>query len=223
MYISRIALRPERFRVRDIASLAESNEYARHRTIWKFFSYGQKRTRDFIYRSDIERGRPIFYTVSSRPPVDESALWEIRTKVYTPKISVGQRLAFKLRANPVHTKRDDDGRQHRHDVVMEAKTILREKGERRSAVEVMQEAGYEWLNSRAEKNGFFVQKGSVRVDGYRVERFVKGRQRMRVSLGILDFSGILTVTDTDALLDALYGGIGPAKGFGCGMLMVRRC
>ena len=38
----------------------------------------------------------------------------------------------------------------------------------------------------------------------------------------LDFSGLLTVTAPEKFLSALYGGIGPAKGFGCGLLLVKR-
>ena len=38
----------------------------------------------------------------------------------------------------------------------------------------------------------------------------------------LDFSGELTVIDPAAFIVALSKGIGPAKAFGCGLLLVRR-
>ena len=36
------------------------------------------------------------------------------------------------------------------------------------------------------------------------------------------FEGILRVDDPDALVKVLEDGIGPAKGFGCGLMLVRR-
>jgi CRISPR system Cascade subunit CasE len=41
-------------------------------------------------------------------------------------------------------------------------------------------------------------------------------------LVMVTFEGVLTVQDPDALVRHLENGVGPAKAFGCGMLMVRR-
>lgn len=43
-----------------------------------------------------------------------------------------------------------------------------------------------------------------------------------ISLSTVEFSGALTVTEPDAFNRALLRGIGHAKGFGCGLLLVRR-
>ncbi len=45
-----------------------------------------------------------------------------------------------------------------------------------------------------------------------------------IALSTLDFEGQLQVTDPDHFLrNGLPAGIGPAKAFGCGLLLVRRC
>ena len=61
--------------------------------------------------------------------------------------------------------------------------------------------------------------GRLRVDGHRVHRKL-GRHGIVVST--LDFEGELRVTDPEAFLSALSNGIGPAKAFGCGLMLVRR-
>ncbi|MGA7978862.1 MAG: type I-E CRISPR-associated protein Cas6/Cse3/CasE [Chromatiaceae bacterium] len=38
----------------------------------------------------------------------------------------------------------------------------------------------------------------------------------------MTFEGVLTVRDPHALVRHLENGIGPAKAFGCGLMMVRR-
>jgi CRISPR system Cascade subunit CasE len=38
----------------------------------------------------------------------------------------------------------------------------------------------------------------------------------------MDFRGILTVTDTEKFTDTLMQGLGKAKAFGCGLMLIRR-
>ncbi|MEA2080768.1 MAG: type I-E CRISPR-associated protein Cas6/Cse3/CasE [Pseudomonadota bacterium] len=42
-----------------------------------------------------------------------------------------------------------------------------------------------------------------------------------INFSTLDYSGLLTVTDPELFKAALFQGIGPAKAFGCGLLLVR--
>jgi CRISPR system Cascade subunit CasE len=67
--------------------------------------------------------------------------------------------------------------------------------------------------------GIALSEDGLRVDGYRIwwQRSNRG-----ISLSTLDFEGSLTVTDPADFLNALLSGIGPAKAFGCGLLLVRR-
>ena len=62
----------------------------------------------------------------------------------------------------------------------------------------------------------------VTVDGYEQHKSIKRNGNRPISFSTLDFGGLLTVTDKQAFEKSLFFGIGPAKGMGCGMLMVRR-
>jgi len=202
------------------------NPYTLHEHIWRLFSDHPNRNRDFLYRLDKKANRPIIHSVSARKPNVGSKVWQIETKQYEPKFKVDMHLAFTLRANPVRTKRDNKNRQHRHDVVMEAKMRLKEQGiskdYRKSLAIMVQEEGYNWLSTRAERCGFSINQDHIRVDGYQQHKFFKGRMKKPVRFSTLDFTGILTVSDSESFLETIFLGIGPAKGFGCGMIMVKR-
>jgi CRISPR system Cascade subunit CasE len=62
----------------------------------------------------------------------------------------------------------------------------------------------------------------LRVSGYRQYRLLKARGKSPIRFSSLDFDGVLTVTEPDRLCQTLFDGIGPAKAFGCGLLLVRR-
>ena len=225
MYLSRIRLRPDAAEKREFWQMMGS-EYQAHHMVWDLFTDGPDRERDFLYRVEDIGGLPTIYAVGQREPVNRGGMWTIETKSYDPILSRGQRLAFVLRANPVRTKCDEKGKHHRHDVVMEAKTLLKQQGRPREEwppePEIVGQAGFAWLATRGEANGFTVAEGNVRADGYTQRRFRKRKGRHDISLSTIDYTGILTVADPEKFKATLYTGIGPAKGFGCGMMMVRR-
>ena|ERR1039458_7472273 len=68
--------------------------------------------------------KPTLYAVSQREPQDISELWEVHPNEYRPKLIAGQKLASTLRANPIRSKRDEDGKQHRHDVIITSQCAL---------------------------------------------------------------------------------------------------
>lgn len=224
MLLSRIRLRPDAAGKREFWQTMGS-EYQAHHMVWDLFTDGPDRERDFLYRVEETEGMPTIYSVCQRKPVNRGGMWAIETKPYDPVLRTGQQLAFVLRANPVRTKCDEKGKHHRHDVVMEAKTRLKQQGVPREEwppeLEIVQQAGFAWLAMKGEANGFSVAAGDVRADGYIQRRFRKRKGRHEISLSTVDYTGILTVVDPERFKAALYGGIGPAKGFGCGMMMVR--
>ena len=200
--------------------------YSIHKMIWSLFENSTSRKRDFIYRIERQRGLPQVFIVSDQKPEGKDDFWQIQTKPYEPKLRVDQRLSFILRANPIRTKTDEEGRHHRHDVIMEGKNKLNKNGVPRKnwplRVNLVQKEGFSWLAARAEKHGFSIKETEVRVDGYQQHRFHKSKQAKPVSISSLEFSGVLTVTNPEVFLETLYHGIGPAKGFGFGMIMVKR-
>ena len=175
-------------------------------------------------------------------------------KIMSSRLSKGERLAFKLRVNPIqHDKKErteseievwrasrkerglkeklPTKKRIRHDVVMEAKTKLNFKemphDKRPHVAELIQDTGFAWLKARETEQGFLVEddkeKPTVRADGYCQHRLFKGKGTKPITFSTLDFNGILTVTDPDTFIgESLYNGIGPAKAFGCGLMLVRR-
>ncbi|MBE0548180.1 MAG: type I-E CRISPR-associated protein Cas6/Cse3/CasE [Rubrivivax sp.] len=75
-----------------------------------------------------------------------------------------------------------------------------------------------WLIDGGRERGFEVDEHSLSVDAYTQHRG-KG-DKLRFSS--VDFSGDMTVFDAAKLGAALTQGVGHAKAFGCGLLLVRR-
>lgn len=225
MYMSRIRLQPNASENKDFWK-SLGNTYQVHRLLWSLFADDSERKRDFLYQYENTKNLPTFYSVSERAPLDGGGIWDIESKLYEPALHVDQRLSFSLCANPIRTKRDAEGKQHRHDVIMNAKNQLKLDDVPRAdwpcEAEIVQNVGFEWLARKGEQYGFMVNEREVRADGYRQERFYKAKGKHHVKISTVDFTGLLSVTDPERFQNALYRGIGPAKGFGCGLMMVRR-
>ena len=197
--------------------LRHGEAYRDHALVWRLFP-GDGLSRDFIFRRvGRDRGRPDFYIVSHRPPDTKSDLFQVQTKPYQPQLAAGQAVRFDLRANPTVSRRLAGVASHRHDVVMDAKRELRLRGVTRDVVE---NAGKNWLLERAHKWGLRVQGESVLQTNYRQHCLV--RKGVTIRFSSLDFRAIAEVAEPELLHSALLDGVGHCKGFGCGMLLVRR-
>ncbi len=194
-----------------------------------------------------DRQRLGFYLVSRRPPQPDAALWETDTRDYAPQIDVGDLLEFSLRANPVSRSRKPrseagldayersrvdqgkllpkDPRRRKRDDVMKltVQHLQRTFGpawkEQFDRVELANEAGRSWLEGQGRRLGFGLEEASVTAYSY--DSFAP-RSGETVEVGRMDFTGLLRVADPGKFVEALYTGIGPAKAFGCGLLLVRR-
>jgi CRISPR system Cascade subunit CasE len=224
MYMSRICLHPDAAKNSSFWS-AMRDGYQVHRQLWSLFADSDERKRDFIYRQEEQRGAPVFFAVSDREPRDTKGLWLIETKPYQPKLSAGQKLGFVVRVNPIRSKRDNEGKQHRHDIVMDAKLRVTESDsevkETITEAEIVQNEGCAWLMARAAGCGFQVTDSEVRIDGYRQHRWIKPKTGHLVRFSTVEITGLLTVADPEVFSLTLRQGIGPAKGFGCGLVLVR--
>jgi len=224
MFFSRLSLKEDAAKSLTFWQSLGTN-YAVHQSIWKVFDRDAAAQRDFIYRIETVKGMPTIYTISARQPAQSDEIWSIQSKPYSPKLQKDQQLRFTARINPVVSKRDADGKQHRHDVVMEAKTLLKREGkdyrETGRLYDLIRQEGARWMKNRSGIYGFVVAEPSLFIDGYQQHRFTKEKGKHDISISTLDYSGILTVTDPDIMLNTLFTGIGHAKGFGCGLVMVR--
>lgn len=164
----------------------------------------------------------MFYTVSEREPTHDAPYWRIDTKPYDPQISEGDRLAFKARVNPVIKRSTEDGGQERHDVVMDRKRELREAGEELPPTsEIVHDACTDWLDRREDVYGYSFDAENVRAHSHRRHEFKKHRNGRTVVLASADLEGLLQVEDPEAFRDMLFTGIGPAKAYGFGLMLVR--
>lgn len=226
-WLSRVTPRADinhRQLVHDIGGL---DPYEQHQALWKLFTVARDERTDraeFLFRAELKDGLPVFYVLSKRQPQDQNALWNVESKIYKPDIQAGDRLAFKLRVNPTVARPAAKGENSkRHDVVMDAKKRMNWKElpeeSRPSLAQVAYEAGACWLRDREERLGCSIDSHNLHVDGYQTWR---QRSRKNIELATLDFEGVLTITDRTRFLDVLVHGVGRAKGFGCGLMLIRR-
>jgi len=223
MYLSKIKL-SDNADAGDVHRLICANGYDHHKLLWNFFSDDAERKRDFLFRRDDARGRPIFYTVSARPPKQFTDALSVAVKEYRPLLHEGEHLSFLLRVNPIRSRRNAAGKQERHDVIMEARQKLKTQNIPREQwtllPDLVQEEGSAWLSARAERCGFELKQ--VRADGYMQHRYFKRGVDKQIAISTIELSGVVRVIDVDLFLNALYGGIGHSKGFGCGLMLIRR-
>lgn len=218
---------------RDAAVEWAKGPYEQHQWLWQFLPENATAKRDFLFRRrDGENHSPGFYVLSARELVTVSPAWQVQSKPFNPQLLEGQRFAFELRANPVisHTV---DGKSRRDDVVMHRKRqLLAERSFQRwsdwddscpdkpTLYELVQDACSKWLERRADACGFtiFDSENQLNVNGYLQQRADKRNIRFTT----VDFSGVLQVVNPELFEQAVFNGIGKAKAFGCGLMLLRR-
>lgn len=199
--------------MRDLLRRGEA--YRDHALIWQLFP-GDGVARDFLFRRLDESDR--FYIVSARPPALDTPLFDVQSKPYDPRLRAGDRIRFDLRANPTVSVGNGQGRSRRHDVLMDAKRRL-SLDPSGDLADVLGAAGRRWMLERAVAWGLDVEETLLLQQGYRQHRLSRKGQQIQYSS--LDYQGVAHVADPDRLRAALLQGVGHAKGFGCGLLMVR--
>jgi CRISPR system Cascade subunit CasE len=192
---------------------------AAHSLVWALFADGLDRRRDFLWR-EMRPGE--FLILAARPPADAHNMFDLEFKPFAPQLRPGQRVAFDLRANPVISVPEKPGqRGKRHDVVMHVLSKVA-RGERAAAREAaIHEAGTAWLARKGSAAGFSVDPSQLYIDGYDRVRIPRPDARA-VIFSTLTFQGVLTVEDPAQFLAAVLRGFGAAKGFGCGLMLIRR-
>lgn len=144
----------------------------------------------------------------------------------------GQTLAFSLRANPTKriakpSKGDDMLKGKRVALLREEEQIdwLVRKGDER---EKGCPGGFKILAKEIqEHNDEIRQIAHVNTTlegkqtGYKKDKTDERREHRMTNLAVR-FDGLLRITDADAFRETLTRGIGPAKAFGCGLMLVRR-
>lgn len=218
---------PSPGKAHEAAQQRAAGPYSEHQWLWRFFPAEENSPRDFLFRRLEVDGLPRFYVVSKRSPQTRNDAWRIQTREYAPRPAAGTFWHFELRANPVVTI-SADGKSARHDVVMQQKKcLLAERGlarwhdwqdrDKPALYDLVSDTCGKWLLSRGERLGFELLNESLVVHSYAQHCEKKGRLRFST----VDFSGQLRVIDSVAFSNTLCAGVGHAKAFGCGLLLVR--
>ena len=221
-----------------IAQAFGGGVYSDHQFLWKFFPAAAGHARDFLFRRIEPQGgrqRALYYCVSDRPATAPHPAWRVACREYAPRVREGDCLLFDLRVNPTQAHKRN-GKSRRDDVVMHAKKrLLAERGvsrwadlpqaDRPALYELADQAVRSWLGDEspagfAARHGFRVLD-ELRVDAYRQHRIARSGQAP-ITLSTVDLSGRLTVANSEKFTRALLCGVGRAKAFGCGLLLVRR-
>ena len=219
MYFSRVTLKLNRLPYVMQQKMQNSGPYAIHQWLWQLFPNQEKRC--FLFREErIGKGYQ-YYLLSEIAPLTNHELFLIETKPYQPKLTVGMKLIFSLRANPVVFK---NGK--RSDVMMNAKYLAKQQGLDNEIKIRQNEAAINWLIKQSESRGFSLsttdgQQLDCTVINYTQEQFIKKSNFKPITYSSVDYQGVLTVTDVDLFLNTIYQGVGKSKGFGCGLFLLK--
>ena len=133
----------------------------------------------------------------------------LEIKDYDPfieKLREGMQAKFRIKLNTVKSLAD------------------RSQGRRRGRlVPVPLDELIPYFLSRAEKNGFHVDEGDLKIIARSKELFEKQDQedtRIKLDLVSTSYEGLLTITDLEKFKKALTQGIGKKKAYGFGLLTI---
>lgn len=205
--------------------LTGSNSDQRHGLVWTLFNHvesaDERKDRAFLYR-EIEPGS--FIVVASTPPLDPHGLWVLdHPKDYAVDLSVGDSLTFVLRANPViAVPRPGAKRGARADAIMHAKKKLPVADRTNFTAKDASNVAVQWLAKRGPQLGFELDTEATSADGYQQIRVPGAGGKPAIVYSEIEFTGALAVTDPNLLRHALYNGIGKARAYGCGLMLIRR-
>ncbi|MEI8013095.1 MAG: type I-E CRISPR-associated protein Cas6/Cse3/CasE [Candidatus Omnitrophota bacterium] len=203
------------------------DSYCWHKKLWECYPDMPESRRDFLTRIDQLEGAFRIWMMAERKPVlprwcpsDAFSIKEI-----VPSFFSHQYYAFDLRANPVKAIVQKD---------LNGQPLLQADGKRKRGKRVP-------LVKLKDLRAWLVQKGNVRCrdkitgldvpGGFKIVQenpleispmienhfFKKGLEGCH---GGVEFRGTLEVTDRKKFIDTYHAGIGSAKGFGFGLLLL---
>lgn len=255
MYLSRIELTEAIAGYSQLGLLLKERSYGMHRLLWDLFKSKER----FLFREENtqeqigkKRHLPLYYVISTEKPASESPIFNIESRDFTPKLMSGDRLDFKLRANPtVARKQDGSKNSKRHDVVMDAQrqflvAACSERGlsctEKKSDLRELllkhpDFSGYELRKKLAVELDKAIETAAVEwlkkrgaTHGYMLNTVEATGYRWnalpekdrKAGFSSIDYEGVLTIEEPELFSRMLISGLGPSKAFGCGLMLIRR-
>ncbi|WP_244323559.1 type I-E CRISPR-associated protein Cas6/Cse3/CasE [Salinivibrio costicola] len=220
MYLSKVRLLSSAQAVKLISKFGHNGAYSAHQIIWQLFRHASERP--FIYREEQDQatGRSLFYVLSTIRPQDETGVFDLQTKLFSPQLYNGQRLHFQLRVNPTICVTDAKGKRQRHDVLMHAK---KQAGEVSAIAlqETMDQAAQQWLCDENRLSQWGITFDNVpTIEGYTQHQSWK-KSGAHVQFSSVNARGTLTLQDSERFLEQYAKGFGRAKAMGCGLMLIR--
>lgn len=191
------------------------DSYSWHKRLWQCFPDDPEANRDFLSRFDQMEGKIRFWILSEKKP--EKPNWCLSDKFEIKEINLSilehKYYAFDVRVNP--TKRLCLKRGN-------GKIETTEKGKRKRGKRVAitkQEDLRNWFDRKANEGGFrLVSDKPVDISPV-ISNYFKKKEHEGYHGGA-QFRGILEVINRDKFKETYAKGIGSAKGFGFGMLLI---
>lgn len=192
------------------------NPYDLHRAVWDLFPGEPRESRrafeqnrqGFLFRVEASKpGQVARLLVQSRraPLAITEHASVLGVREFGPQPAPGQRLAFLLTANPIKTIVDHERSPREGGAPKKCRVPLIREQEQR-----------DWL-ARKLKDAAVIKAASLQMHPP-----LYFRKNGAGKIVPVTFEGILTVDQPELLGTLLENGIGPAKGFGCGLLLLRR-
>ncbi|OQX16009.1 MAG: type I-E CRISPR-associated protein Cas6/Cse3/CasE [Desulfobulbaceae bacterium A2] len=203
------------------------DSYAWHKRLWDCFVGEPEQGRDFLTRIDPMEGMFRVWLLARRKP--KRPAWcpadTFSMKEISPSFLSHRYYAFDLRVNPVKAivQRDAEGQP------LLGTGGKRQRGKRVPLVQP--DELREWLvrkgnvRCRDKETGEEIPGGFRIAEGHPLEitRMVENHFRKKGHSGYhggVQFRGVLEVTDPKRFIETYYAGIGGAKGFGFGLLLL---
>jgi len=201
MYLSKLILNPHSRQV----NIDKGDPYQLHRTLMCAFPPFDHEAERILFRLEGKLMDRLLVQSTLEP--DWSALQNnyLLTTPETKQLGEfsfqhGQILRFRLRANP--SKRDPQSHK-RIGLYREEERI-------------------DWLRHKGKLHGFSFRDENIMLSSTFWREFnipsKADNQKHRSTFNFVDFNGLLRVENPNSLKDTVLQGIGPAKGFGCGLL-----
>lgn len=184
------------------------DSYAWHQRLWECFPGEPERKRDFLTRIDELEGAFRVWVLAKRKPIrpdwcpaEGFVIKEIASSFLSHSF-----YAFDLRANPTKciSERHSDGTMPRH-------------GKRHPLVKP--EDLRVWIDRKGQTGGFRIVDHKPLEIGPMVGHDFPSKEQ-RAYHGGVQFRGVLEVTDPAKFIETYSSGIGSAKGFGFGLLLL---
>lgn len=222
MYLSKLTLRNSSEAKKAMLDLLNNNTYAEHQLIWRLFPNDE--SRGFLFRKQFDSALPEFLVLSKSEPQQTNDVFAITTKVYAPKLTEGERLSYRLRANPTISVATQTGKRgKRHDVLMHAKKQLTEQQRQdpKLVERVCHQAARDWLTDDQRQQNWGLTL-VTQPEIVQVKQELGSKKKANISYTSVDYQGILQVENPQILLDSVSNGLGASKAFGCGLMLLKR-